>query len=271
MSFYLVGWAGVIIGDHIVIGRAIALISLLAVACMIGLIVRTLGGTSRAAAFGALLFLAYIVVHAPGYVGTNDPQWLAHVPMTAALLVLLRGSRSPISVIAAAALALLGGLVKHSLVPLPLAITAWLWWHDRRALRIWLAASAVLLAGGLALLYVAYGRAFFVGVLSTPRAYTLGSLARKTPEFLLPMLPLLGVSLLLLAAEPRRAEVHCWPSTLCARGFGASSFWAASVRAPIRCSTSSSPRPSRRRWRSGACRTRYRAGPRVAPCCVWRG
>jgi hypothetical protein len=208
LSFYLVGWAGVIFGDHIVIGRAIALISLLAVACMIGLIVRTLGGTSRAAAFGALLFLAYIVVHAPGYVGTNDPQWLAHVPMTAALLVLLRGSRSPISVIAAAALALLGGLVKHSLVPVPLAITAWLWWHDRRALRIWLAASAVLLAGGLALLHVAYGRAFFVGVLGTPRAYTLGMLAKKAPGFLLPMLPLLGASLLLLAAEPRRADVQ---------------------------------------------------------------
>jgi hypothetical protein len=208
LSFYLVGWAGTILGDHIVIGRAIALISLLVVACNIGLLVRTLCGTSRAAVFGALLFLAYVVVYASAYVGTNDPQWLAHVLMAAALLVLLRGSRSPTSVIAAAVLALLSGLVKHSLIALPLAITAWLWWHDRRAFRIWLAASALLLAGALALLYIAYGRDFFVGVLGTPRAYTLGTLAKKAPGFLLPMVPLLGASLLLLAAEPRRADVQ---------------------------------------------------------------
>jgi hypothetical protein len=208
LSFYLIGWAGKIFGDHIVIGRTIALVSLLVVACNLGLIVRTLGGTWRAAAFGALLFLGHIVVHAPVYVGMNDPQLLAHALMTTALVVFLRGGRSSLYVVATAALALLSGFVKHSLIPLPLAITAWLWWHDRRAFWVWLTASAVLLLGCVALLYMTYGPVFFLDVFSTPRTYSLGRLARRSSDMLWPVLPALGASLLLLAAEPRGAGVQ---------------------------------------------------------------
>jgi hypothetical protein len=208
LSFYLIGWLGVIFGDHIVIGRTIALVSLLAVACNVGLIVRTLGGSSRLAAFGALLLLGYLVVHAPAYVGTNDPQLLAHALMTAALLLFLRGGRSSLSLIATAALAFLCGLVKHSLIPLPLAITGWLWWHDRRAFAVWLMASAALLLIGGGLLYAAYGPPFFLDLLRTPRLYSLGLLADRSSQDLLPLLPMLGASLLLWATEHRRPEVQ---------------------------------------------------------------
>jgi hypothetical protein len=207
LSFYLIGWLGMIFGDHIVIGRTIALVSLLLVACNIGLIVRSLGGSARLAAFGALLFLGYMVAQASAYVGTNDPQLLAQLVMTTALLLFLRGRRSSLGVAATAALALLSGLIKHSLIPLPLAITVWLWWHDRRAFAVWLATSAALLLGCGALLYVIYGQDFFLGVFATPRAYGLGNLISRMPVLLLPALPMLGASLLLLAAEPRCAEV----------------------------------------------------------------
>jgi hypothetical protein len=208
LSFYLIGWLGMIFGDHIVIGRTIALVSLLLVACNIGLIVRRLGGSARLAAFGALLFLGYMVAQASAYVGSNDPQLLAHLVMTTALLLFLSGRQSGLRVAATAALALLSGLIKHSLIPLPLAITAWLWWHDRRAFAVWLATSAALLLGCGALLQMIYGQDFFLSVFATPRAYRLGNLASRMPVFLLPALPMLGASLLLLAAEPRRAEIR---------------------------------------------------------------
>jgi hypothetical protein len=99
----------------------------------------------------------------------NDPQLTAHALMLAGLALLVGGS-SPARVCGAALLMLLGGLVKHNLIALPLATTLWLWGRDRAAFRTWLAASAGLVLAALAALWLLFGASLFESSLAERHA-----------------------------------------------------------------------------------------------------
>jgi hypothetical protein len=110
-------------------------------------------------------------VLAEDYVATNDPQLLGHALVLGGLVVLGEGRSS--ARIALAALAMvLGGLVKHNLIALPLAVTLWLLGRERRALATWLVASAVLVTAALGTLWLVFGASFFASVLA-PRGTSL--------------------------------------------------------------------------------------------------
>lgn len=128
LSFYLVGAFGrFVVGDMIVAGRVVSLLSLLAAGVVLGVCVRRLGGSPRASMAASVLLLLYACSFYRDYVAMDDPQWLAHALMLAGLAALLRSRsvhRLPAAdVIAAALLMLGGGFVKYSLVGLPLAVT----------------------------------------------------------------------------------------------------------------------------------------------------
>lgn len=202
LSFYLVGGLGALIGDNMVAGRLISLAALVAVVLEIALAVRLLGGTWWVSAFAGLLFVAGAMGldHLP--LGGNEPHMLAHAVMLAGLIVLLKGPGSGRHVAGAAVLMVVGGLIKHNLLGLPLAVTLWLLLNDRRALRVWLLTAAAAVAVALAALWLAYGPAVFDNMLST-RSYGLSRMLRTTRRGLESLQIPLGASLFLVALQPR--------------------------------------------------------------------
>ena len=202
LSFYLVGGLGALIGDHMVAGRLISLAALAAVALEIALAVRLLGGTWWVSAFAGLLFVAGAMGldHRP--VGGNEPHMLAHAVMLAGLVVLLKGQGSGRHVAGAAVLMVGGGLIKHNLLGLPLAVTFWLLLNDPRALRVWLLAAGASVAAALAALWLAYGPAVLDNILGA-RSYSLSRMRRITRQGLQNLQILLAGSLFLVALQPR--------------------------------------------------------------------
>jgi hypothetical protein len=127
---------------------------------------------------------------------------LAHAVMLAGLVVLLKGRGTSIPVVVAAGLMVTGGLIKHNLLGLPLAVTLWLLLHDRRALRVWLVAAAGWVALALALLWLSHGPALFDNMLGR-RSYSLGR-ARAVIRLALEILQIpLAAALFLVALRPR--------------------------------------------------------------------
>jgi 6-pyruvoyl-tetrahydropterin synthase related domain len=202
LSFYLVGGLGALIGDNVVAGRLVSLTALIAVAAEIALAVRLLGGTWWVAAFAGLLFVPGAMGLDHRTVGGNEPHLLAHAVMLAGLLVLLKSPGSARHVAGAALLMVAGGLIRHNLLGLPLAVTLWLLLRDRRALRTWLLAAGAAVAAALGLLWLAYGAAVFDNILGA-RSYGLGRLRRLTRHGLENLQILLAASLVLVALQPR--------------------------------------------------------------------
>ncbi len=200
--FYVVGGLGALLGDNVVAGRLVSLAALLAVVGEIALVVRLLGGTWPVAAFAGLLFVPGAMGLDQRTVGGNEPHLLAHAVMLAGLVVLLQGRGSGRHAAGAAVLMVVGGLIKHNLLGLPLAVTLWLALNDRRALRIWLLAAGAAVAAALALLWLAYGAAVFDNILGA-RSYSLSRLRRMTRHGLAQLQIPLAAALLLVALRPR--------------------------------------------------------------------
>ena len=94
LSFYVVGAFGrFVVGDMIVAGRVVSLLSLLAAGVLFGVCVRRLGGSPRASMAASVLLLLYACSFYRDDVAMDDPQWLARALMLAGLAALLR-SRS---------------------------------------------------------------------------------------------------------------------------------------------------------------------------------
>src|SRR6266700_3868936 len=172
LSFLIVGALTNIISDAVFAGRLVVWIGFLGVAVLINAILRRLGNDPVASAFGAMLFLAYSVVHFPVYVGTYDPQWLAHAAMLFGLWLYFREPDAPRSSVATGIVMALALFIKHNIVALPIAFVLWLFIYDRRA--SFRFAMAGLATGGLGLMlcFAFFGPDFFTGMLA-PRVYSL--------------------------------------------------------------------------------------------------
>ncbi|HEX4294301.1 MAG TPA: hypothetical protein VHZ29_09215 [Rhizomicrobium sp.] len=169
LSFYVVGLFG---GDHIVAGRIVALLAFAAVAASIFAAARTMGTSRQAASFGALWFVAGVMIFTD-YVGMDDPQLLGHAIAMAGFLLLLRGNMAGAALAMAAAL-----FVKHNLVAMPAAALIWLALFDRRgAIRFaaW-GLGAVLL--GLVAFRLLHGVSLF-GEMDSPRLFSLALLGEN--------------------------------------------------------------------------------------------
>ncbi|WP_428390873.1 hypothetical protein [Lichenicoccus sp.] len=200
LSFFIVGGIGRVIGDAIVAGRLIALVSVLIVAGLVFAAVRLVGGRSAVApVLGTLLFLGCNATILRPYLAMDDPQWLGHALMTAGIVLLLAGETHaplrPGRIASAALLVVCGGLVKHNLVAFPLAATLWLMLYDRRALAVWIATSALTLLATVSLLDHAYGAAFFADLLTSDRHYSALRMVVKSVGPVAVMLPMILVTL----------------------------------------------------------------------------
>jgi hypothetical protein len=206
LSFPVVAAAGWLVGDPLRGGRAVSLLALLVLSIEIGWLVRRFTGSTALAVFAGLLFPASLAVTAEDYVATNDPQLLGHALVVGGLVVLGEG-RSPARIALAALAMVLGGLVKHNLIALPLAVTLWLLGRERRAFASWLAASALLVATALGTLWLVFGASFFASVLA-PRGSSLELAALASADALQSLAALLAVAVLAAREAWRDADAR---------------------------------------------------------------
>ena len=198
LSFYLVGAFGrYVLGDMIVAGRLVAIGSLLVSAALLGVCVKLLNGSLRGSLVASGLLLLYSSTFFRDYVAMDDPQWMAHALMLGGLAVLLRGyatARYPVARVAVAALLVAaGGLVKHNLVGLPLAVTIWLALMRPRVAMVWLAAAVGWVGMGLVVTAILHGQAAFKDILAHPRVFRITRL-NKAVERLIPLLPMMLIA-----------------------------------------------------------------------------
>jgi len=198
LSFVLIAWLARGLGDPIRVGRLLSVAALFVIAVEIGWLARLATGSTRLGGFAAFLFVALMGACFGDYVGMNDPQLMAHALMLGGL-VLVAGGQSWLRLAGAALLIGVGGLVKHSPVALPLAITGWLFGRDRRAFGRWLAVSAGVVVAALAALLLPYGTIAFESILR-PRPASLRIAAGVSPGWLAGLSAPLALAL--LAAQP---------------------------------------------------------------------
>jgi hypothetical protein len=182
LSFALVALATSVVPDALRAGRLLSLLALLALLVEVGWLAKRSSGSLRLGVFAGLGFAALMGAAFGEYVAMDDPQLVAHAFMLGGLL-LVTGGRGPLRLASAALLMLLGGLVKHNLIVVPLAVTFWLLGRDRRACGTWLAASALLAAGALAALGAIFGASLFESVLG-PRTTSLAIATKVSGDWL---------------------------------------------------------------------------------------
>jgi hypothetical protein len=200
LSFYVVGLAGLLVGDAILAGRIIALFAVLVVAGNIYLWLRAVAAPVRIALLGSACFLVFTVTFGQTYIGLDDPQWLAHAIMTSGLVLIWRRDASTRAIVLASILMIAAGLTKHLLIPVPIAVTLWLMMRSRAALRTWIVSCGAGLAVAFLILWLAYGPSFFTSLL-TARIYYPQRAWAECSVALRCLAPLLGLSLLFCLAE----------------------------------------------------------------------
>jgi len=203
LSFVLVAWLKPLFGNVLIIGRALNLLALAAVALCSALIVRRLGGRAVDMVFAAACVVGFQAIQATDWIGTNEPQMLAEAFMLAGLLCYLSGPRTASRLAAVALLLATGGFVKHTVIAIPLAITIDILWHDRRAFAVWcfwLGAAFALYVGAT---YVLAGGDFFHELLA-PRVYHWSRIGYHAKKFLIAFkIPILAALAYLYLARDR--------------------------------------------------------------------
>ena len=215
LSFLLVGGLAALTGlDAIVAGRVVSVLAVLATAGAVAWAVRRLEPRPTwAPAAGAGVVLGFAATQFRAYLAMDDPQWLAHALMTPALALLLpeRGEDEPRAgrVVAAATLVVLGGLVKHNLLALPVAATAWLALRRTSALAVWAGTGAALAAAAVAAIVAVYGSVAVTDVLSAARQGSWLRMVRSSAGPVLASAPLLvaAAGLVRLRRTDRRLDL----------------------------------------------------------------
>lgn len=178
LSFYIVGLLSLLFGDPIIVGRVVSVVALLVVCLNIGLIIRSQGNRWLAPVFFGIGFLTYCAGLFSTYVGMDDPAWLAHAVMTSGFVLFLYNRNRGRIVALAAAVMVTAGLIKHNLLPMPLAITFWLLFNDRKMFRIWLASAVICSAAAVLAMLVVFGPNLFTEILIAPRVYSFDKLVQ---------------------------------------------------------------------------------------------
>ena len=170
LSFLVVGLFGRVLGgDYVLAGRLLSLASLLSVSCNIFIMARWTGADRISATLGTAAFLMMVTLLTPEYIGQDDPQLLGQALMTSGAVVFLHGRATAGRMTMAAGLVLAGGLVKHNLLALPLALCCWAAIYDRYRLALFVGIAAVVGLCAVFVLYAVWGQAVFDSVLQSSR------------------------------------------------------------------------------------------------------
>jgi len=122
LSFYLVGYLSRPNGDYLLTGRLLSLAAFLLSCVLVGLIVKKLTGGWAPAAFASVFCLGLFCSRMPVYIGMDDPQMLAHPFFLLGLWIYLGAPPSTLRIAGIASLFVLGGNIKHNLIPAPVSV-----------------------------------------------------------------------------------------------------------------------------------------------------
>lgn len=208
LSFYIVGALGWLIGDYIVAGRLIAVLALGVITFNVVRLGRWLGAEPKLALLGAGVFSlgAYAVM--PDYIGVDDPQFLAYALVTSAAYVFLSASEPHLwrGMLLSALLMVLGGLVKHSEISLPLALCTWAAFYDRRRLGVFAACAILIGIIACGLVYSIWGQSMVSAMLHEHRVTALERAVVLTGQELPFLLPYLVLGILGACMAQRRRQ-----------------------------------------------------------------
>jgi hypothetical protein len=183
LSFYVIGAAGQLVGNTVLAGRLISVLALFAIAAILGVLVARGAGSRAAGGFTAAFFLMLFSAYPGGRIGLNDPQLFGQATMLVGLMLVWLGPERFGTLFGAAAIMMMAGLIKHNIIAIPLAVTAWAAWRGRATLLRWLAAAALaaLLGGGV--LLVVWGMPALLSILS-PRQTSVVKLVEDARRML---------------------------------------------------------------------------------------
>jgi hypothetical protein len=122
LSFYLVGYVSHFTGDYLLTGRLLSLLALLVSCVLVGLIVKKLTSGLGPAVFASVFCLGLFCARIPNYVGMDDPQMLAHPFFLFGLWLYLVAPPSTLRIAGITSLFVLGGNIKHNLLPAPISV-----------------------------------------------------------------------------------------------------------------------------------------------------
>lgn len=184
LSFYIVGVLGHLIGSNIVAGRVLSIAAFAAIAVTIGVVVAVKGRSKTVGAFAAAYFASLFNTLPGGRLGMDDPQLLAHAVMTIGLAAIFLGPSRPGSLFTGALFMVAAGLVKESLIAVPLCVTLWKSFQGWRPLWEWLLTALVALMLAASLLLAVWGWTS-INEMMSPRSFSLMKLLRDTQKAIL--------------------------------------------------------------------------------------
>lgn len=177
LYFYILGILGHISGDYIFIGRVISILSITLIAILIHRITILVSGhKSGVLLIGPGLFFLYNLTVFRGYFALSDPQWLSLLFTTSAMYLLIRsdayGRTDYRHEVLAAILVVLGLMIKHNILAMPLSATIWLFFRDRKKFLAWSVAGLVSFSCAASILVGVYGENFVQQVLGHKRTFS---------------------------------------------------------------------------------------------------
>ncbi|WP_181707971.1 hypothetical protein [Chthonobacter rhizosphaerae] len=201
LSYYAIALVTLVVDDPLVAGRVLSALSLLVTAVNLGIVTRALTRNGYVALAAPLVLLIYAGMWFNNYTAMNDPQWFGHALQMGGLAVLVTGSTlvpGAGRLVVATLLLFAGGLVKHNLVVMPLAVAIWLAIHDRRALLVFCLTGAAATVASLLAGWLAYGPSVFRSVLLHARVFDPGLMKRMIGELAEAFAPF-GIAVAVLA------------------------------------------------------------------------
>ena len=170
-SFYLIGYLSRSLGDPVMIGRGLSVISLLISCLFVALIIKRVTAHWGPAIFGASFCLALFCAVAPDYVAMNDPQMLAHPFFLLGLFLYLGGTASKVTIPAVSGIFVLGGNIKHNLLPAPIAVFVDLLAASKAQALRYVVYAAFLITACIVISQRVGGQ-YFVAKILSPRGYS---------------------------------------------------------------------------------------------------
>jgi hypothetical protein len=172
LSFYLIGYLSHFIGDYLFTGRLLSLVGFLVSCVLVGLIVKKLTGAWRPAVFAGVFCLGLCCSGVPQYVGMDDPQMLGHAFLLLGLWLYLLAPPSTMRIAGITSLFILGGNIKHNLIPAPLAVFSDLCTTSLSKAVRFIVFGIFFLALSLAV-NLLVGGPFFISNVLTPQPYSI--------------------------------------------------------------------------------------------------
>lgn len=224
LSFHVVGAVARATGDPLTAGRIVSLVSMLVTVVCVGLVTGTIARCRGAGVFAAVLAAGVFAAHFRQYVAMNDPQMLGHALQWAALAIFLRTPARARTEWIVVALLVVGGLVKHNLVVVPLAVVLAAAWRERAVPTGLLVRAAVAVGAGVAWIVAAHGLEVFDHVLGHARTFDPRHAWWRLQDWVVPLAAILPAAAAGLARRPQEAVA---PALVAAIGFAVGAVFAA--------------------------------------------